>query len=215
MVRRRHRPRFGARRAGKRPAVGTTPPDGLIYQPDLLTPDGEQAVIDLLERIGFETVEMRGQVARRTVRHFGLRYDYTSRGLAEAEPVPEELEPLRRRIEELAGLAPGEFRQMLAQRYPPGAPIGWHRDSPPFGVIGGISLGSPSRMRFRRRVRDETVDTYDQLLAPRSGYVLSGEVRNAWQHHVPPVKDLRYSLTFRSLRHPERRPLSALATFVW
>jgi alkylated DNA repair dioxygenase AlkB len=189
--------------------VGDAAPDGLVYQAELLTPDEEQAVIDLLERIGFETVEMRGQVARRMVRHFGLRYDYTSRGLEAAEPVPEELEPLRSRAEELAGLEPGEFRQMLAQRYPPGAPIGWHRDSPPFGVIGGISLGSASRMRLRRRVREETVASYEQELAPRSAYILSGEVRNAWQHHVPPVKDLRYSLTFRSLRHPERWPSSA------
>jgi DNA oxidative demethylase len=185
---------------GQRDAVGDTPPAGLIYRPEIMTPDEEQAVIGLLERIGFEPVEMRGQVARRTVRHFGLRYDYASRGLEETEPMPEELVPLRRRLEQLAGLEPGEFRQLLAQRYPPGAPIGWHRDSPPFGVIGGISLGSASRMRLRRRAGDETVDSFEQVLEPRSAYVLAGEVRNRWQHHVPPVKDLRYSLTFRSLR---------------
>jgi DNA oxidative demethylase len=187
-------------RDGNPPAVQETPPDGLIYTPELVTPDEELAVIDLLERIGFETVEMRGQVARRTVRHFGYRYDYSSRGLEETEPIPAEIEPLRRRMEELARLGSGEFRQLLAQRYPAGAPIGWHRDSPPFGVVGGISLGSASRMRFRRRVGDETVASYELELAPRSAYVLSGTVRNAWQHHVPPVKELRYSLTFRSLR---------------
>ena len=35
---------------------------------------------------------------------------------------------------------------------------------------------------------------------PRSGYVLAGEARTAWQHHVPPTKSLRYSITFRTLR---------------
>jgi hypothetical protein len=25
-------------------------------------------------------------------------------------------------------------------------------------------------------------------------------VRNAWQHHVPPAKELRYSITLRTLR---------------
>jgi DNA oxidative demethylase len=179
-------------------------PSGFLYYPDVVAPGEEPALLEGVRAIAFSPVEMRGQVARRTVHHFGLRYDYTSRDIEETDPVPPELEPFRARIEELAGLEPGGFRQLLAQRYPPGAPIGWHRDSPPFGVIGGISLGSGSRMRFRRRAGDETVASYEQELAPRSAYVLSGEVRNRWQHHVPPVKDLRYSLTFRSLRNPER-----------
>ena len=43
----------------------------------------------------------------------------------------------------------------------------------------------------------------DELeLEPRSGYVLAGESRTAWQHHVPPAKTLRYSITFRTLRRP-------------
>jgi alkylated DNA repair dioxygenase AlkB len=173
-------------------------PPGLIYQPDLLTPDEERSTIDLLEQLGFTAVEMRGQVARRTVHHFGLRYDYTARSLGSGDPIPEALAELGRRCARLAALEADSFVQLLAQRYPPGAPIGWHRDSPPFGVIAGISLAAPCRMRFRRFGDERHV--VEQVLEPRSAYVLAGEVRNRWRHQIPPVKELRYSLTFRTLR---------------
>ncbi|MDP8910710.1 MAG: alpha-ketoglutarate-dependent dioxygenase AlkB, partial [Actinomycetota bacterium] len=45
---------------------------------------------------------------------------------------------------------------------------------------------------------------YDVELAPRSGYVLAGKARSAWQHSIPPVKTLRYSVTFRTLKNPSR-----------
>jgi DNA oxidative demethylase len=56
-------------------------------------------------------------------------------------------------------------------------------------------------MRFRRDV-DGTRQMFELELTPRSGYVLAGPARNAWQHHVPPAKSLRYSITFRTLRDP-------------
>jgi hypothetical protein len=34
--------------------------------------------------------------------------------------------------------------------------------------------------------------------------VLAGEARTKWQHHVPPAKSERYSITFRTLRNPDR-----------
>jgi alkylated DNA repair dioxygenase AlkB len=54
-------------------------------------------------------------------------------------------------------------------------------------------------MRFRT-VRAEPRLHYEVLLEPRSAYVLEGAVRWQWEHHVPPAKSLRYSITFRSLR---------------
>jgi alkylated DNA repair dioxygenase AlkB len=38
-----------------------------------------------------------------------------------------------------------------------------------------------------------------QRLEPRSIYILEDEVRTAWEHSVPPVDALRYSLTFRTV----------------
>jgi alkylated DNA repair dioxygenase AlkB len=70
---------------------------------------------------------------------------------------------------------------------------------PAFGVVAGVSLGSACRFRFRRgRPRERTTIELD--LAPRSGYVLAGEARWKWEHCIPPTSELRYSLTFRTLR---------------
>jgi DNA oxidative demethylase len=148
---------------------------------------------------------MHGVVAKRTARHYGLDYDYERRGVIEdAEPIPDWILPARASAAELAGLSPEDLVEVLVQRYPEGAQIGWHRDAPMFGVVVGVSLLSSARMRFRREAGGER-RTFELELAPRSGYVLAGEARNAWQHHVSPAKSLRYSITFRTLRNPERR----------
>jgi alkylated DNA repair protein (DNA oxidative demethylase) len=170
-----------------------------VYRPDLLGEAEERALLAELERLEFHEIHMHGVVARRTARHFGVDYDYGRRAAVhEAEPVPEWLVPVPGHAAGLAGVAPEELAEILVQRYPPGAPIGWHRDAPAFGIVVGISLGSPARMRFRR---DEggVRTTFELVLEPRSGYVLAGEARTAWQHHVPPAKALRYSITFRTL----------------
>jgi alkylated DNA repair dioxygenase AlkB len=36
---------------------------------------------------------------------------------------------------------------------------------------------------------------------PRSVYVLKGPVREDWEHSIPILDELRYSITFRSLRN--------------
>ena len=175
-------------------------PEGLVYEPELLSPDEERALLDQLERLEFHEIRMHGVVAKRTARHFGLDYDYERRGvIEEADPLPGWLVPVRERAAGLAGVAPGELVEILVQRYPEGAQIGWHRDAPAFGIVVGISLGSESRMRFRRD-KGGVRRTFELELEPRSGYVLAGESRSAWKHHVPPTKALRYSITFRTLR---------------
>jgi DNA oxidative demethylase len=180
-------------------------PQGLVYRPDLLTPEEERALLEELDQLEFHEIRMHGVVARRTARHFGVDYDYEHRGtIADAEPVPGWLEAGRARAAELAGVAPEELAEALVQRYPEGAPIGWHRDAPQFSIVVGVSLLSPARMRFRRDKGGER-QTYEILLEPRSGYVLAGESRTAWQHQVPPAKGLRYSITFRTLRKKEAR----------
>jgi DNA oxidative demethylase len=148
---------------------------------------------------------MHGVVARRTARHFGVDYDYERRGLIEtADPIPEWILPVRARAAELARLEPEELVEVLVQRYPEGAQIGWHRDAPMFGTVVGISLLSACRMRFRRDVGGKRL-LHEILLEPRSGYVLAGAARTGWQHHVPPTKALRFSITFRTLRKKKAR----------
>jgi alkylated DNA repair dioxygenase AlkB len=118
-----------------------------------------------------------------------------------------EVPVLRERAERLAELPAGAFEQALVTRYPPAATIGWHRDAPPFGpTIVGVSLLAPCRMRFQRKL-EGTRYVHEQTLEPRSAYVLAGTARSAWEHHIPPTKELRYSLTFRTIRE-SRRPAS-------
>ena len=88
---------------------------------------------------------------------------------------------------------------MLVQRYPPGSTIGWHRDAPAFGTVVGVSLGGSSRLRFQRGKGDAR-RVWEVELEPRSGYVLGGAARSSWEHSIPPTKELRYSITFRTLR---------------
>ena len=186
-------------------------PEGLLYAPELITSDEEGELIALMDEIEFHEVTMRGQTARRTVRHFGFDYDYSSWKLEPAAPLPPALVRLRERCAPLAGLEPDALAQALVSRYPPGAGIGWHRDAPMFGPqVVGVSLLAECRMRFQRRVAGVR-HVHELELAPRSAYVLAGKARSAWQHSIPPTKSLRYSVTFRSVRSGSRWLAGAVA----
>ena len=179
-------------------------PEGLLYRPEFLSPEEERALLSWLSNLEFHEVAMRGQVARRTVRHYGYDYGYESWTLVPGEPIPSELEPLRDRGAALAGLEARNLLQALVSRYPDGAGIGWHRDAPMFGAsLVGVSLGAACRMRLRRTVEEERRAWYLEL-EPRSAYVLAGPARSTWQHSIPPAKALRYSITFRTVRNPSR-----------
>jgi DNA oxidative demethylase len=168
--------------------------------PDFITPDEERQLLVLFENLDFREITMRGQTARRTVRHFGLDYEYDSGDLVPADPLPAPMLWLRDRCAQLMERAPEDLVQILISRYPEGAGIGWHRDAPMFGSkIAGVSLLAPSRMRLQRTVKGER-EVAEQLLEPRSAYLLSGRARWSWQHSIPATKALRYSVTFRTLK---------------
>lgn len=161
--------------------------------------------MDELSRLDYRQIHMHGVVARRTVVHYGWDYGYESWRLTPALPPPRFLEPVRARCAVAAGLEPEALEEVLVSRYPPGASIGWHRDAPMFGpCVIGVSLLGAARMRFRRKVGD-TFQTAVLELAPRSLYLLAGASRSEWQHTLSPVKTLRYSLTFRTVKHSPGR----------
>ena len=174
-------------------------PEGLVLRPELLTVAEEAELLERVNDLRFDPIVIRGQAARRTARHYGLGYDYESRTPQPGEPLPQWLLPVRRRAAELAGKDPEALVEALVQHYPPGATIGWHRDAPAFGTVIGVSLGGSCRLRFQRG-RGDRRRIWEVSLDPRSGYVLAGEARRAWQHSIPPIKELRYSITFRTLR---------------
>ena len=181
------------------PRAVSEEPEGLVYRPELISVDEEAALLDILESLRFDPIVIKGQAARRTARHFGLDYDYEARTPKPGEEIPDWLQPVRARAAELAGHDPEELVEILVQRYPPGSTIGWHRDAPAFGTVIGVSLAGSSRLRFQRGKGEER-RVWEVLLEPRSGYVLAGKARTSWQHSIPPTKELRYSITFRTLR---------------
>jgi alkylated DNA repair dioxygenase AlkB len=177
----------------------TEEPQGLAYRPEVISVEEEHGLLAEFETLRFDPIVLHGRAARRTGRHYGLDYDYESRTPKPGEPVPRWLLPVRERAAELAGHVPEELVEILVQRYPPDATIGWHRDAPAFEDVIGISLGGSSRLRFQRGKREQR-RVWELTLEPRSGYVLTGEARRSWDHSIPPTKELRYSITFRTLR---------------
>jgi alkylated DNA repair dioxygenase AlkB len=113
--------------------------------------------------------------------------------------MPGFLLPLRERAAALAGLAPPELQQVLLTEYAPGAGIGWHKDKAVFGEVVGISLLAPCTFRFRRKT-GETWERISLVAEPRSAYLLKGPSRSEWEHSIPALDALRYSITFRNLR---------------
>jgi alkylated DNA repair dioxygenase AlkB len=181
-------------------------PPGFHYRNDFITRNEEASLADEIGRLEFSPFEMRGVVARRRVAFFGRTYDS---GSASTPPIPAFLMPLRDRIAAWAREDPQAFAMALVNEYPPGAPIGWHRDAPQYDIVGGLSLLSACRMKLRpyvspaalatSRSRRRTA-THEITLERRSAYLLTGDARNAYEHHIPPVTTLRYSITFRTIR---------------
>ena len=181
-------------------------PEGLVYVPDFVAEDEERRLVAVFDQLEFDEVRMRGQAAKRTVVHFGYRYDYEGWRLTPIDPLPSSLTELRHRAGALVDVEPELLAETLVTRYPPGAGIGWHRDAALFGPkVVGVSLLSVCSMRFQRRTT--TVRTTHSIdLAPRSAYALTGAARWSWQHSIPSTGGLRYSVTFRTLASREARP---------
>ncbi len=63
----------------------------------------------------------------------------------------------------------------------------------------GLSLSAPARLRLRRRIAGG-FERKSVELPRRSLYLLSGEVRQEWEHSIAPMEVTRRSVTFRTLR---------------
>jgi alkylated DNA repair dioxygenase AlkB len=174
-------------------------PEGFSYLPELITREEEQALAARLASLPFKPYEFRGYLgARRTVA-YGWRYGADGKAIEQAQAIPDFLEGVRVKAAAFAGLEPDALAQALVIDYPPGAPIGWHRDRPAFGQVVGVSLLAPAPLRLRLERPGGGWDRVTQVLAPRSAYRLSGPARHRWQQSIPPLDAQRYSITFRTL----------------
>jgi hypothetical protein len=108
-------------------------PEGFRYQPDLISPTDERALLQHMVELAFSEFEFKGYVGKRRTISFGWRYDFSQEKLQVAKAIP---------------------------------------------ALQRASL----------------------TLEPRSAYLLDGPARTGWEHSIPPVSSLRYSVTFRRLR---------------
>lgn len=175
------------------------PPEGFRYQPDFLLPQEEQELITSISGLPLQHFNFHGYLAKRRVISFGSAYDFESARLEPADPMPEFLTALRDRAARFAGLMPETVAHVLVTEYTPGAAIDWHKDKRVFGDIIGVSLLSECIFRLRRKVNTRW-ERYSLALRARSAYLLRGAARDEWEHSIPAVSELRYSVTFRDIR---------------
>ena len=147
----------------------------------------------------FKEFEFQGFLGKRRVVSFGTRYDFNGGGLKAAGPMPPFLLPLRERAAAFARLAPDRLAHALVTEYRPGTSIGWHRDRPHYADVIGVSLGRPAPSACAGTAA--RLGTRRAAARPSLGLSVTGPSRDDWEHSIPAVAELRYSITFRSLRH--------------
>jgi len=209
-------------------------PEGFLYREEFLSSEEEAQLLGIFRGLEFAAYDYHGYTAKRRIVRYGVNYDINTRLEREnLSPIPGFLIGIRSRAAELAGVPAEDLVQAMVSEYSVGTPIGWHRDAPQFGVIVGISLGSACRIRLKPYAAEASLATKsvgrDQhaslwpdarkgartthsvlslRLEPRSIYVMRGPARSEWQHSIPAVEQLRYSITFRSLRRRTRRTVA-------
>lgn len=176
--------------------------DGLRYQPDFLSCDEEAGLLDIISSLPLHAAQYKEYVARRRVVSFGGSFDYDENILRPGVPLDARLVPVRDRVAAWLGVASESLVHALVAEYTPGTPLGWHRDVPDFETIVGVSLGGEATLRFRPYPPTHPNAREDLQLdvSPRSIYKMAGAARWDWQHCVPAVKALRWSITFRTRR---------------
>jgi alkylated DNA repair dioxygenase AlkB len=180
-------------------------PDGFIYQQNFISAAEEQELIWEIQKLHLTPFKFYQFTGKRRTVSFGWQYEFGASEITTAPDVPAFLLPVRTRAGTLFNIDPSSLIQTSVIEYTTGSPIGWHRDIPHFGVVVGISLSAACRMRFRKyhQVRSKKLNRDEILsieLQPRSVYLMSGASRELWQHSIPPVKELRYSIMLRTLR---------------
>ena len=201
-------------RSGSLFPVGPELPQGFIYQSDFLSEQEEADLLEAIRGLCFREFDFHGYTAKRRVVEYGLEYDFSTNRTTTTQPFPDFLMPIRERAAKFANIKPESLVEGIVLEYPPGAPIGWHRDAPQFGTVIGVSLLSAARMRLKpylatKQKSGTRVKPVSIVLEPRSIYVISGQARWRFQHSIPAVTELRYSMTFRTVRSAKERSEAA------
>jgi alkylated DNA repair dioxygenase AlkB len=178
--------------------AGPALPEGFVYQREVISPTEEARLLDNFKDLPFREFEFHGYLGKRRVVSFGWRYNFDESELQKSNDIPEFLLTVREAAASFAGLKASHLQHVLVTEYGAGAAIGWHRDKAVFGDVIGISLLSSCVFRLRRK-NGSKWDRASVTAEPRSAYLMRGPSRTVWEHSIPPVDALRYSITFRNL----------------
>jgi alkylated DNA repair dioxygenase AlkB len=185
--------------------VSAKVPDGFVYHPNFISEAEEHQLIREIQKLHLTPFKYYQFTGKRRTASFGWQYEFGTSEITAAPDMPAFLSSVRTRAGTLFNIDPNSLIQTSIIEYSTGSPIGWHRDIPHFGVVVGISIGAACRMRLRKYNRGRAKNSKrDEILSielePRSIYLMSGASREIWQHSIPPVKALRYSVMMRTLR---------------
>lgn len=178
-------------------------PPGFSYRPNFISIEEEENLLQLILAMPLETMKFHQYEAKRKVAGFGKGWSFTDQQIKDGRQIPQGFIFLRNRIAGELKIAPENFVQLLVTEYPVGAVINWHRDAPPFEIVAGVSLAAACT--FKLRPHDKDAQTRAATIAlnvePRSLYSMQKEAKTQWQHCTAPLKKVRYSLTFRTLKN--------------
>jgi alkylated DNA repair dioxygenase AlkB len=174
---------------------------GLILHRGFLGPAEQEAALAAVDSAPWRTD------LKRRVQHYGYRYDYRARAVAETMRVGE-LPPfaveIARRLYDL-GLVTDLPDQLIVNEYEPGQGITAHVDCEPCfkDRIVTISLGSVYEMDF---ICIDTGEVRSTPLELGSAVVMTGDSRYRWMHRIKARtrdgdrrRGRRVSLTFRNV----------------
>jgi hypothetical protein len=124
-------------------------PDGLMFEAGTMTATEEAAFFKVIKEIAFRAVpharSRRKAACRSLWRSLAFWF-----GENEADiRVPARSEGASRAGQQLSPVAYAHRFRITRHRISTRSRYRWHRDSPPFGIIVGISLGAVCRMRFQ------------------------------------------------------------------
>lgn len=183
--------------------VETVFPEGFSHYPDFITKEEEQDLLDIVSKTELHSFLFQGYEAKRKVASFGYDWSFEKRTLSKGREIPDAFDSLIQKTAQRLSIPKNDFAELLVTEYPPESVINWHRDAPPFDIIVGISLLSDCT--FRLRPHDKTKQKRNSIISfpvkRRSLYIIQGIARSDWQHSIAPVKQMRYSITLRTLRH--------------
>lgn len=176
-------------------------PEGFSYHDEFLTPEEEAHLLGEVSALDLHHMIFQGYTANRKVASFGYDYSFDKRKLSKGKDIPEAFSSLIGKVAAHLSMTAADFEELLVTEYPVGSVINWHRDAPPFELIAGISLASDCT--FRLRPHDKTKQGRASIISlpvrRRSLYIIDGPARSEWEHSIRPVKELRYSITLRTL----------------